>query len=101
VRLFWRMQGEYFWRRALMVKRIRQAGDENINGKQAPVCEFTRPEIWDSKGTIVQQDITCIYYPALPDLQLHVIHPGLWLGTLKKNAKPSQALAKPKSRLCG
>ena len=51
---------------------------------------------WSSEGALAQHGA---YLYRLPEHQLnlkglHVIHPGLWLGTLKKNRfEPSQALA--------
>jgi NOL1/NOP2/sun family putative RNA methylase len=51
---------------------------------------------WSDEGRLAQHG-SYLYkiHPQCPDLKgLHVIHPGLWLGTLKVNRfEPSQALA--------
>jgi NOL1/NOP2/fmu family ribosome biogenesis protein len=60
--------------------------------------QFTRSSLsgWSGEGQVIQQGAYLYRLPAQgTDLRgLHVIHPGLWLGTLKKNRfEPSQALA--------
>jgi NOL1/NOP2/sun family putative RNA methylase len=78
-------------------KRRRPASDLTAEARRL-FTEFTSTSLksWDSEGTIVQRG-TYLYLlpPHSPDLKgLHVIHPGLWLGTLKKNRfEPSHALA--------
>ncbi len=78
-------------------ERRRQADDLSAEARRL-FAEFTSTSLksWDSEGTIVQRG-TYLYLlpPHSPDLKgLHVIHPGLWLGTLKKNRfEPSHALA--------
>ena len=62
------------------------------------LAQFTGANLtaWSSEGAIAQQGAYLYRLPLdSPVLNvLHVIHPGLWLGTLKKNRfEPSQALA--------
>ncbi len=65
---------------------------------QALLEEFTRSSLsgWSGAGQVAQHGAYLYRLPeAGLDLKgLHTIHPGLWLGTLKKNRfEPSQALA--------
>ena len=78
-------------------ERRRQADDLSAEARRL-FGEFisTSLKSWDREGTIVQRGAYLYKLPPhSPDLKgLHVIHPGLWLGTLKKNRfEPSHALA--------
>ena len=78
-------------------ERRRQA--ENLSAEARRLfAEFISASLksWDYEGTIVQRGAYLYGLPPQsPDLKgMHVIHPGLWLGSLKKNRfEPSHALA--------
>ncbi len=78
-------------------ERRRQADKLSAEARRL-FAEFISASLksWDREGTIVQRGAYLYRLPPhSPDLKgLHVIHPGLWLGTLKKNRfEPSHALA--------
>jgi NOL1/NOP2/fmu family ribosome biogenesis protein len=78
-------------------RQRRQSGRLSTEARRQ-LNEFVQANLsgWEDAGNIVQRG-AYLYRtpPQSADLKgLHVIHPGLWLGTLKKNRlEPSHALA--------